>query len=218
MTDVDPENPAGWVTRARGRSLAAAQDRADTQATRLVRTAQSMLDRSVDVTVPTLVAKAGMSTKTFYRHFASRDELMLAVLEEEFAAGAQIVARAIEPNVEPVDRFRAFVRAYFLLPMSYRSVDARRTRIAQTHRLRALYPERAVEITSGLHKLLCEIIGEIDGPGHSAEHVDFIARSVLHVLNGLIVDASLVSATDGDAEFKQLSESAAAICERIVNG
>src|ERR1700760_3545429 len=94
MSESLAASPA-WKDRAQQRSLAAARRRADDQLGRLVRAAQELLDTDQDMTVPALVGRAGMSTKTFYRHFESRDDLLFAVLEEEFTAGARSLDRAV---------------------------------------------------------------------------------------------------------------------------
>jgi AcrR family transcriptional regulator len=70
---------------------------------------------SAAFTVPQLAARAGLSLKTFYRCFPGKDELLLALLEDDSRIGAAILAEAVERHTEPVARLRAYVDAVFEL-------------------------------------------------------------------------------------------------------
>jgi TetR/AcrR family transcriptional regulator len=202
--EVMPEAPAPqpiWKERAQQRSLASARQRADDQLMRLVRAAQEMIRIGQDATIPAIVARAGMSTKTFYRHFASRDELLFAVLEEELSLGARSITRALAVSDDPVERLRIYIEAYLKLPSGYASSEARRTRIQENQRLRAVDPARAAEASAGLYGALAGIVSELV----SAERVRDIepalmTRSILHVLGGHLVDLAFADRSDAHAD------------------
>jgi TetR/AcrR family transcriptional regulator len=190
-----------WKERAQQRSLASARQRADDQLMRLLGAAQDMILAGEDATVPALVARAGMSTKTFYRHFASRDDLLFAVLEEELSVGARSIHRALAASDDPVDRLRIYIEAYLELPSGYGSREARRSRIQENQRLRAVNAERAAEAGAQLHDALRGIVSDLVGADLVAD-IDpaLTTRSILHVLNGLLVDMAFADRTDAHAD------------------
>jgi TetR/AcrR family transcriptional regulator len=187
VSDASPT----WQHRALERSLAGARSRADDQLTRLLRAAQSIISEEADLTVPFLVARAGMSTKTFYRHFASRDDLLLAVLEEELSIGAHIMARAIDAHQDPVGRFKACVHAYVALPRRYPNARVRMTHVQDSQRLMALYPEQAARCNAPITALFDDGIGGLVEAGLiQLDDPELTARSIFHLLTGHLVEAA----------------------------
>ena len=64
---------------------------------------------SLDPRVSDIVRRAGLSNKAFYRHFKSKDELLLAVLEESMRTLAQQFEERLSPAMPPIERVRAWV-------------------------------------------------------------------------------------------------------------
>jgi AcrR family transcriptional regulator len=64
-------------------------------------------------TVTQVTERAGLSLKSFYRCFPGKDELLIALLEEDTRVGAAMLADAIEPQRDPVARLRAYVEGLF---------------------------------------------------------------------------------------------------------
>jgi AcrR family transcriptional regulator len=195
----------GWKERARDRALAGAVQRADDQVTRLVQAAREMVAEGLDVTIPALVARARMSTATFYRHFASRDEFLLAVLEEQLLLGAQQLRDAVARCLDPVERLRAFVDTYIGFPANYGSTKMRRTRIQEGQRLRSINPPRTRDASEPMAAVLIDIIDELTAAGLS--HVNdapTTARSITHMLTGHLVDAAY--ADDSGEAYVRLRE------------
>jgi AcrR family transcriptional regulator len=198
-----------WQVRARERSLASARERADAQVTRILHAAQDIINEETDFTVPLLVSRAGMSTKTFYRHFASRDELLLAVLEEELAIGAHLMRKAIDEHTNPLERLKACVLAHVALPGRYRNTNVCRARIAEAQRLRALYPYRFYEANE-------PIIAEFQNTIENAAAAGLIvvddsalaARSLFHVSTGHIIDTAFTTDGDSNGSSKAYSSTA----------
>jgi AcrR family transcriptional regulator len=183
--------------RARERSLGTARQRADDQATRLVRVAQEMINEERDVTVPALVARAGMSTKTFYRHFSSRDQLLLAAMEDELAIGAHLIRKQVDRYDDPVERLRACVYAYVGLPSRYRSINVRQARVRESRRLMALYEVQANQASAPLRAVFSEVIAGLEAAGLiELGDPELTARSVFHLLGGHLVDAAFDESPD----------------------
>ena len=48
--------------------------------------------------------RAGIAVQTVYRHFGSKDELVLAVLEESLAVGCDYISEVTDAITDPLDR------------------------------------------------------------------------------------------------------------------
>src|SRR5580658_8448839 len=64
-------------------------------------------------TVTQVVAAAGTSLKSFYRCFESKDELLLALFEDDAHRGAVALAAAVDQFDDPVARVRGAVEGLF---------------------------------------------------------------------------------------------------------
>src|ERR1039458_5626042 len=73
-----------WQERTVERSLKAARQRAISRGNTFIAAAVALLRTTgkVDFTVQEVVDRSGMSLRSFYQHFASKDDLLLAVVEE----------------------------------------------------------------------------------------------------------------------------------------
>jgi AcrR family transcriptional regulator len=103
---------AAWEHRALERSLAAARDRSSERARRLVDAARHLAaGGSTSFTVADVAADAGISLRSFYRHFAGRDDLLLALFEEEARLGATMLDAEVGDLTDPMARARRTVEA-----------------------------------------------------------------------------------------------------------
>lgn len=91
------EVPA-WQQRTMERSLRKARQRAISRGDQLIQAAAELLRTTgkPDFTVQEVVEQAGMSLRSFYHHFATKDDLLLALLEE---TTSRYIAR-IRPRIE----------------------------------------------------------------------------------------------------------------------
>ncbi len=93
------------------------------------------------VPVAAILQRAGVSTRAFYRHFASKDELFLAMLREETDALAQRLDRiCADARGGPVDQVRAWIAGMFGLihddqtRMHFTVIDSYEVRAAKGYR------------------------------------------------------------------------------------
>ena len=126
MARVTPTSPA--VGRRNGEKTAA--ERHDARRERLVEAALDAFAESgyANTSVEHLCARAGVSTRNFYEHFANRETLQLALHDELNARALEAVAQAVaaaDPDAIH-ERALAGVRAYFTVMTS----DPRWARIA----------------------------------------------------------------------------------------
>lgn len=101
-----------WRARALERSLEGAHARSVERMERLVAAARDLANEtgSAAFTVVQVAERAGLSLKSFYRCFAGKDDLLLALLEEDSRIGASLLADLIGRHRDPVDRLAAYVR------------------------------------------------------------------------------------------------------------
>lgn len=68
------------------------------------------------IPVAAILDRAGLSTRAFYRHFSSKDELFLAMLQQEAdALTARLDRIADESPGDPVEQLTAWVETMFVL-------------------------------------------------------------------------------------------------------
>jgi AcrR family transcriptional regulator len=104
-----------WQERSAVRSIGPAQARALEAAARAVKAARRLASEtgSPAFTVQQVVDTAGISLKSFYRHFAGKDDLLLAVFEEDNRRGAEALRVLVEEHEDPLERLRACVVGLF---------------------------------------------------------------------------------------------------------
>jgi len=103
-----------WTERAveRSPSVQRSKGRSVEQARQIVEAAQRLLVADPSgFTTQELVKEAGVALQTFYRYFAGKDELLLAVLEETIDAGCTGLEERAALLTEPLDRLRLYVTA-----------------------------------------------------------------------------------------------------------
>ena len=100
-----------WRDRALARSLAPARARSADRLERLVEVARDLADEtgSAGFTVAQVAARAGVSLKVFYRYFASKDDLLVALLEEDSRLGASLLRASVEAHQDAEAQLRAAV-------------------------------------------------------------------------------------------------------------
>jgi TetR/AcrR family transcriptional regulator len=97
------------------RSRESVARRALKPATKMVAAATELLEEtaSSSFTVQDVVARADTSLQTFYRHFSSKDELLLAVLEEVVWASTEKYRAKARRNRDPVAQLEIVVKGPF---------------------------------------------------------------------------------------------------------
>lgn len=74
-------------------------------------------ERGITATgVDTIAAAAGVSKRTLYNHFASKDDLVLAYIERREHRWRRVLEARLEAVADPIDRILVYFDAYFDLP------------------------------------------------------------------------------------------------------
>lgn len=99
-----------WRTRALDRSelVRRSQERVLETAEKLIAAARTLYAKSAgrDFTVQDIATVAGVSLQTFYRHFKSKDDLMLAVYESTVQESVEYLRTKYGSVEDPVERLR----------------------------------------------------------------------------------------------------------------
>jgi len=79
---------------------------------RLVGAAWTVLQRSgfEGFKVQLVIREAGLSARAFYRHFADKDELLLALLRDEMARAGARLTTAVSGVDDPLERVETWIR------------------------------------------------------------------------------------------------------------
>ncbi|MEE2057241.1 TetR/AcrR family transcriptional regulator [Rhodococcus artemisiae] len=109
------------------------------------------LEQSHPVTVSAICAQAGLSTRSFYRHFRSKDDLLLAVLTEETNRAADELADRLRKAGPPMAGLEEWIR--FFLSLSSEPRRRRRVKVMDSPEIiRAVGYAATMEQISARHR------------------------------------------------------------------
>jgi AcrR family transcriptional regulator len=152
-----------WVERAVDRSAAVQRSRSRiaNQVRLMLDAARRLIREKDDFTTQELVAEAGVALQTFYRYFASKDELLLAVIGDAMTEACERWAAAAADIADPMDRLRFFITA----PLDQFRGDSNEAAgmrfIASAHwHLHRIFPRELAEAGKPLVELM---VAEING-------------------------------------------------------
>jgi AcrR family transcriptional regulator len=188
----------GIAGRVADRTVAPARARAVAEARTLVEAALTVLRRTgaAGLTVADVLAEAGLSTRAFYRHFASKDALLLALFDADNEAVRARVDAAIDSAADPRAALVAWIDQ--LLALAYSPRRSRRTQVLWTEgrRLQLEFPEEFARIFDAAVAPLEALLeaGRANGafPGTDPPRD---ARAI-HAVTWDLVEARLTGGTD----------------------
>ena len=104
-----------WEQRTVDRSLKAARQQAISKGNQFIAAAVELLRTTgkSDFTVLEVVEQAGMSLRAFYQHFATKDDLLLALVEVTIHQHAASARRRVDAATGPEGKLEALVRSMF---------------------------------------------------------------------------------------------------------
>jgi AcrR family transcriptional regulator len=100
----------GWRERAVSRSLNAARSRAEERVQRFLDAAFELIDEkgTTEFTIQEVVERSKQSLRGFYEYFDGKDELVLALFEEQIREAGDDISQAVDGETDPFERLRAF--------------------------------------------------------------------------------------------------------------
>ena len=170
------------------RAAASGRPQADAERERLLAAAMRTLDRSGwwGFKVESVLKEAKLSTRSFYRHFDKKADLLVALLEEQMADAATFLQQCTDSADSPSDKVRAYVGA--LLDWAYIPELSKPTSLFGTH-WRELLPDYAESLDLGTEPMIAPLAqaislgaasGELtsDDPAADARMIYFLVGSV----------------------------------------
>ena len=108
---ADGTSEAQWHQRTLDRSLKSARARALSRGDRFISAAAELLRETgrPEFTVQEVVDRSGMSLRSFYHHFATKDDLLLALIEETVNGYIAKLQPRIDAQSDPIDKLKTFV-------------------------------------------------------------------------------------------------------------
>ncbi len=161
----DAERPL--VVRSVERTLASRYSTYIDEVTRLIRAAVAVMDRlqTTNPKVSDIVREAGLSNQAFYKHFRSKSELFLAILDD----GQRELVTYLQHQTDKADTGLGKIRNWVVGIMSQASAsaDASATRgvMMNSHELQAEYPEECDRLNQLLTEPLVAAIERAEEEG-----------------------------------------------------
>ena len=109
------------------------------------------------VTITDILSEAGISTRAFYRHFASKDDLLIAMFRENAALTRQRLADRVAA-VDPIEGLGVWIDE--ILDMGYDERKSRVARMFASNSVRAMLADAGDEAIANLYQPLRLVLEE----------------------------------------------------------
>ncbi|MEB3071712.1 TetR family transcriptional regulator [Mycolicibacter sp. MYC017] len=202
--DIGPTGPAD-VSCDDGKGDA--DHKAEDERSRLLSAAMQVLQRSGwwGFKVESVLRQAGLSTRSFYRHFEKKTDLLLALLEHELGGAAISLQRVIAAADTPSEKVRAYVRA--TIDMAYREDLAKPSSLFASH-WRDLLPEYPEAIDRCIERMMSPLVaaiteGQARGEFHSDDPVAD-AKAIFFLVSGMTADQAVSRVSTPREEFEHI--------------
>ena len=146
--------------RAVERSLGARRDRYEREVSRLIAATLDLIGSSgeIEPRVSEIVARAGLSNQAFYKHFRSKHELLVAVLDAGIQQLADHLAECMAEHSDPVERVRAWLAGMLAQALRPKAVEATRPFALSRERLATGHPLEVAESERRLTALVYDAL------------------------------------------------------------
>jgi AcrR family transcriptional regulator len=197
---ADPEPPV--ADRVASRTLADRSAVYADEVRRLIEAGYTVMRRteSLDPRVTDIVREAGLSNQAFYRHFRSRDELLVAILDD----GRRQLVTYLEHRMAGADtgeaRVRTWVEGVMEQARNAAAADNTRPFAINSARLADLFPEEVARSRELLVRPVRDAVAELGGdPQRDAD-------AVYHLVLGAMNDALVARRRPSRADVEHLEE------------
>jgi AcrR family transcriptional regulator len=204
-SDLDSLPP--WKRQSVERSLKSARARAQDRSDRFVKAAVEIITGTGDsnFTVQDVVDQSGMSIRTFYLFFATKDDLLLAI--HETILSSEVVPRLrrkCDAEPDAVEKIRVFIGALFAL--SGRSKHSTQAFIVQQHRLAESRPDELELAIEPQVNLFIELLAGAAEAGRlrAGLDVDTTARLLHHMILSIVESRVMGSKRSASLDAEQV--------------
>jgi AcrR family transcriptional regulator len=184
------------VQRAISRAVSDRYKAAAEDVDRIIEAAYRVVERmgKVDPRLRDILDEAGLSTEAFYRHFESKDELLLVLLADGRHRMAGYLVHRMDKATDPVGRVRAWIEGVLAQAVDPAAASRTRPFLTSLNRLAEQYPDEQRSSFQVLVQLLQDslVAGQKVGlvsstdPGRDALAIYQLVVSVMeaHILAG----------------------------------
>ena len=170
----------------------------------IVAAARRLLARQGEFPTQDLVTEAGVALQTFYRYFAGKDQLLLAVLEDLIAEQSQAWEAEAAAIVDALERLRFYVTRPLSALGGPDAIVGARAVTAEHWRLQQLFPDEIAHVDRplvGLVRRTLEAARDAEqatpnDPEHDARLIVDLVRSTYHHYAYASLDRSLDDIAD----------------------
>jgi AcrR family transcriptional regulator len=198
---ANPAGPAGWQDRALDRTLADARARDVERMERCVAAARELASETASAafTVAQIATRAGLSLKSFYRCFPGKDELLLALLEDDSQIGARALAHRVGERENAVAGLHACVTELFDLISESGQLGYASVLVREHRRLSERYPLELRVALAPLVEVLAEHIAAATDTRDARRDAETMFRVILQGIDDVVVGR--VSDASEQAEY-----------------
>jgi AcrR family transcriptional regulator len=163
---VGPTGPAestasdgGWRQRSVERFPDAAREKAESRSDRFMKSTIAIMGETggTDFTVQQVVARSKTSLRAFYQHFGSKDELLLAVLEEIMAMSTR-TWREETADMDSVAALRLVIDRASAQPKTSTQEHLNRALTLYNQHLAETRPQDSARVLSPMYELIRDIL------------------------------------------------------------
>lgn len=161
---TNSDSQQGWRDRVVNRTLDRATKRSLERGQAFIDAATELLDETGKdgFTVQEVADRAGQSLRTLYQHFESKDDLLLAVFEEQLIVHTETVRKGIDKYTDPLDRLAALI----VTSATPSTVRGKGTALGHYRmRLVATHPEELAHVQAPYLSLCIEVVSDAVAAG-----------------------------------------------------
>jgi len=119
-----------------------------------------------ETTVEAIVARAGMSRRTYYEHFSDVRDVLAQIYERAATISLTMVTSSARAHADPLEALRAGITAYFLAVATY--PDVARVMFQEYRQGGRDFETRYQRDSSRYAELLLELLAAVHAAGHLA--------------------------------------------------
>ena len=165
------------------RSLAERHARTRDEVARLIEAGISVMrsSRTVEPRVHDIIRTAGLSNQAFYRHFRSKDELLLAILDHGLRELVAHLTTRMSTATSDAERVTSWIEGMLDQARNRVAADATRAFVLDSFRLTARFPD---ETRRSFDVLITPLRDTLSSPGRRDAEAD--ATAIHHLTRGLL--------------------------------
>jgi len=189
------------------RAVEARRATARDEVERLVAATFALIEQKGDLEpkVSDILAEAGLSNQAFYRHFRSKHELLVAVLDEGIRGLSEYLTRRMETRNRPVEAIREWVRGMAIQVRDPSGAEASRPFALARGRLAEAFPAEVGQARSLVTAPLRRALEEAAGSGALPEtDPERDAEALYHLMMGWVETRLIESRIPDEDEVASL--------------